>query len=83
MTKENTIGFFKNHADTLAIIGVNLAIATLILSMWISNTHRIDAANARTDSLISSWINDSQAWHQESRDFHGRLCAIEERNKKG
>lgn len=22
------------------------------------------------------------AWHQENKDFHGRLCAIEERNKK-
>jgi len=22
------------------------------------------------------------AWHLENKDFHGRLCAIEERNKK-
>lgn len=22
------------------------------------------------------------AWHIENKDFHGRLCAIEERNKK-
>mgnify|MGYP001615458479 CR=1 FL=1 len=21
------------------------------------------------------------AWHQENKDFHGRLCAIEERNR--
>lgn len=27
--------------------------------------------------------NQIQAIHQEMKDFHGRLCAIEERNKSG
>jgi hypothetical protein len=43
--------FFKNHTDTLAIIGVNLAIAAILTTMWISNSHRVDAANARSDAL--------------------------------
>lgn len=43
--------FFKSHADTIAIIAVNLAIAAILISMIISNSHRIDAANARTDQL--------------------------------
>ncbi len=45
--------FLKDHADTLAIIGVNIAIASILVTMWISNTHRIDAANARSDQLFT------------------------------
>jgi hypothetical protein len=48
---EKTEGFFKNHADTLAIIGVNLALFALLLTLCITNSHRIDAANARSDQL--------------------------------
>lgn len=45
--------FFKTHADTLAIIGVNLAISTILVTMWVSNTHRIDASNARMDQVYN------------------------------
>ena len=50
---ESRPSFLKDHADTLAIIGVNLAIAAILVSMWISNSHRVDAANARSDQLYS------------------------------
>lgn len=43
-------GFFKNHADTLAIIGVNLAAIAILISLWVANTSRIDATNARVDA---------------------------------
>lgn len=52
-TKES---FLKNHADTLAIIGVNLAIAAILITMYVSNTSRIDAANNRTDQLYQTLI---------------------------
>ena len=55
---ENKPSFLKNHADTLAIIGVNLAIATMLVGLCISNMSsiacanaRMDAANARMDTL--------------------------------
>ena len=44
-------GFFKNHADTIAIIGVNVTIFTILIAMLISNSSRIDCANARIDTL--------------------------------
>lgn len=44
-------GFFKSHADTLAIIGVNLAIAAFMLSFMISTSHRVDAVNSRMDAV--------------------------------
>jgi hypothetical protein len=54
---ENKDGFFKNHVDTLAIIAVNIGIAAILVSLWISNSHRIDAANARSDALYTSFYN--------------------------
>lgn len=36
---------------------------------------RIDSINTRFDQFLT-------AWHEEAKDFHGRLCAIEERNRK-
>jgi hypothetical protein len=65
--------FFKNHSDTLAIIGVNLAIAALLVTMFISNTNRIDAANIRSDNLSNNIIT----LIQEIKDMHGRICIIE------
>ncbi len=49
--------FLRNHVDTLTIIGVNLAIAAILISMWVSNTNRIDACNARTDQLYQTLID--------------------------
>lgn len=67
--------FFKSHADTLAIIAVNLAIASLLIGMIISNSNRIDTSNARSDLL-------HHTLHQEIKEFHGRLCSLEERGRK-
>ncbi len=35
---------------------------------------KITCINSRIDQVL-------MAWHEETKDFHGRLCAIEERNK--
>lgn len=50
---DNKQTFLKNHIDTLAIIGVNIAIAAILITMWVSQSSRIDAANARSDALYS------------------------------
>lgn len=49
--------FLKNYVDTLAIIGVNIAIAAILIGMWTANTSRIDAANARTHQLYQTLID--------------------------
>lgn len=55
---EQKQSFLKNHADTLAIIGVNLGIAAILMAICLSNiasienaSIRMDAANARMDTL--------------------------------
>lgn len=59
-------------SQVLAIIGGNAAIF-IPMFFWL----RTEANSDRRDILAI--IREIQA---ENKDFHGRLCAIEERNKK-
>lgn len=58
----------------------------MLLGMHYSMNARIDVAiesiNDRVDSSNTRFDQFMMEWKQESKDFHGRLCAIEERNKK-
>jgi hypothetical protein len=73
--KNKPVSFIKNHADTMAILGVNIAIGAIALSICLTNISSIAAVNARQDALQT-------LIHDEIKDFHGRLCVIEERNRK-
>jgi hypothetical protein len=48
---ENKPSFLKDHADTAAIIGVNIAIFTVLVAMFISNLSSISSVNQRVDSI--------------------------------
>jgi len=48
--KNKPVSFLKNHADTMTIIGVNLAIGAIALNLCISNITSIAAVNARVDA---------------------------------
>ncbi len=65
--------------QVLAVMGANIGVM-LPMFFWLrseANADRREAANDRRDVL--QLIRNGQ---DEMRDFHGRLCAIEERNKK-
>lgn len=54
-----------------------VTLATLIGSFYILDAKfdaKVDTINNRMDTFMI-------AWHEEVKDFHGRLCAIEERNR--
>lgn len=71
---ENKASFVSQHADTFAIIGVNLAGLALLVSMWLSHANRMDSVNTRMDTIQS-------LMYQEMKDFHGRLSILEQRNQ--
>lgn len=66
-------------AQTLTLIGVAIANigTTITLFLWATNHAAEDrrAMEINMTALIKSI-------QEEMKDFHGRLCAIEERNKK-
>lgn len=41
----------KTHWDTITIVGVNLAVAGLLMALCISNQNQINAVNSRADTL--------------------------------
>jgi hypothetical protein len=42
--------FLRNHIDTITIIGVNIAIAAVALNICFTNISSINATNARMDA---------------------------------
>lgn len=79
-------GKWINHIEWLVLF-------ITLLGGFYAVDGRIDTLNSRIDNAISS-TNSRQdaintrfdqflnAWKEEAKDFHGRLCTIEERNKK-
>lgn len=65
-----------NWIQVLTIIAANFGL-TITLFLWLRKE-----ANADRREIASSMSDFRKMWAQESRDFHGRLCAIEEKNKK-
>ncbi len=48
---EEKPSFLKNHADTFVIVGINVAIFSLLLAICLSNISSIAAVNSRIDTL--------------------------------
>tara|TARA_R110002126_G_scaffold200872_3_gene348430 strand:- start:992 stop:1189 length:198 start_codon:yes stop_codon:yes gene_type:complete len=55
-----------------AIVAANLG---TVLSLYMNMDKKLEANRKETNDIL-------EGIRQEMRDFHGRLCAIEERNKK-
>jgi len=66
-----------------AVIATNLG---TVVSLYIQNDKKIYENRRETDAKIEVFRVETRAMisaiQQEMKDFHGRLCAIEERNKK-
>lgn len=52
-----------------------LVVFVTLLGGFYALDSRIDHMNSRFDQFL-------MVWHEEAKEFHGRLCTIEERNKK-
>jgi hypothetical protein len=49
-TKGDFMSFFRDHADTCAIIGVNVGIAAILIAICLTNISSISAVNSRLDA---------------------------------
>jgi len=60
------------------IVGSNLAMMAVIfgslIAMWLHTDSKIESSRKETNEIIKAMLD-------EMKDFHGRLCAIEERNR--
>lgn len=69
--------------QVLTIIGSNIAF-TLTLWLWSRSESREDirAVNALVEAIRADTKAFQEAVRVEMKDFHGRLCAIEENRRK-
>jgi|DEB0MinimDraft_10_1074344.scaffolds.fasta_scaffold35554_4 hypothetical protein len=62
----------------LTLIGSNLGI---MLTFFGISTSLINRSDARAEAQVNAIRENIIAIQNEMKDFHGKLCAIEERNK--
>lgn len=69
--------------DWIQVISLFLANAGLII--WMRSESRNDwrHMDAKLDAHCKNVQDQISAIHEEMKDFHGRLCAIEEKYRKG
>ncbi len=63
-----------------AVIATNLG---TVIALYMHTDKKIDENRKDTNQILLGIQSQIMAIQQEMKDFHGRLCAIEERNKKG
>lgn len=76
MTLKKEIEIYKeNKMDWIQFATFMIGNIVFTLTLWLWNRSETRDDNRAIVSLIT-------AIHTEMKDFHGRLCAIEERNRK-
>lgn len=70
----------------VTILGVFIANAAMIIPLFLWNRSESRADWRHMDNKLEIYVTsireDIKAIHEEMKDFHNRLCAIEERNRK-
>jgi hypothetical protein len=71
-------GNSMDWTQVLTIIASNIG-----LILWVRSESRADYRHLeqKTLQLITGIKEDVSAMHQEMKDFHGRLCSLEEKMK--
>ena len=64
------------------ILALILGNATIIIPLFLWNRSESRADIRHMDTKLESTRELVRAIYDEMKDFHGRLCAIEERNRK-
>lgn len=74
------------NMDLLTVLGLIIGNAALIIPLFLWNRAEARADMRHMDNKIEILREETntliKAIHEEIKDFHGRLCIIEERNKK-
>lgn len=66
----------------ITILGVFISNAAMIIPLFLWNRSESRADIRHMDAKLESTRELVRAIHDEMKDFHNRLCELEERNKK-
>lgn len=66
----------------ITILGVFISNAAMVIPLFLWNRSESRADIRHMDAKLESTTDLVRAIHDEMKDFHARLCTIEERNKE-
>jgi len=69
----------KENIQWQPLVEMAIVLVTILgstIPLYLHTDSKMGASQTRTENIL-------EGIRQDIRDFHGRLCAIEERNKKG
>lgn len=70
------------YAAIITILGVFIANASMVIPLFLWNRAEARADVRHTEAKLESTRELVRAIYEESKDFHNRLCKIEERKIK-
>ncbi len=77
------------NIDWTLLIGISSIIVTnlvTIITLYVHLDNKTENRLAKMQDMMNEWRQQSQNMvneiRQDMKDFHGRLCSIEERNKR-
>lgn len=82
---ENTQNDYRNSIQWQPLIEIIVVMMTILgstIPLYIHTDSKIDAIRESIEVGRKETNQLIEAIRQDMRDFHGRLCAIEERNKQ-
>jgi hypothetical protein len=72
--------------QVLTIVGANVVLIIgmlgTVIGLWLHQDKKLDEYRQNADVDRREIVGLIRAIQDEMKDFHGRLCAIEERSKK-
>ena len=71
--------------DITQVVTIMLVMATnlgTVIALYLHNDKKIDENRKETNDILKGIRLDINQFHEGMRDFHGKLCAIEERGRK-
>ena len=66
----------KSQKEFWGLIGTNLAVVAIVIALFTWNRTESRADYRHMDAKMETMLS---AINQEIKDFHGRLCALEEK----
>ena len=74
----------NNKLNWQPMIELALVLITVLgstISLYLHSDSKLESYSLRNQEILEGIRQDMKEFHMEIKDFHGRLCAIEERNK--
>lgn len=68
-------------AEVLTIFAIMVANLGTVIALFLHSDKKIEEGRKETNQIIQAIREDMNQFHNAMRDFHGRVCSMEEKSK--